>query len=172
MHTLPTLSPPLATFLQRLALEEQFLVAAVEKGDEVYAALRRGDMGSVHALAADQERLAADLRAASAARLEVTSELAAALDLDPQQITLAALADRLPEPDAGAVRAARGRLALLAADLNRIQTRNANLLGHLRSFFRDVLADIGADGTPTRYGPSGQWLPRSPSPPPRRGTST
>ncbi|MDY3556838.1 flagellar export chaperone FlgN [Gemmata sp. JC717] len=173
MLTLSAPSAPVEPFLHHLAAEEQFLAAAIEKGQELYAALRRGAVPEAHGLGAEQERIAAGLRAASAARLEATGALAASLELAPERATLAALAERLPEPQAETIRAARERLAALAAELDRIQTRNANLLGHLRSFFRDVLADCGVDDTPTRYGPSGQWLPPASNQPLlRRGTIT
>ncbi len=171
MLTLPAPSARVETFLQHLAVEERLLGAAIEKGEELYAALRRSDLGAVHTLGAQQERIAADIRAAAAARLEATAELVTVRTSEP--LTLAALADQLPEPDGAAVRAARERLAALAAELKRIQTRNANLLEHLRSFIRDVLADFIPDDTPTRYGSSGQWLPPASNQPLlRRGTTT
>lgn len=171
MLTLPAPSARVETFLQHLAVEEQLLGAAIEKGQEVYDALRRSDLPAVYAIGAQQERIAADIRAAAAARLVAAAELVP--PPTPEPFTLAALADLLPEPDGAAVRAARERLAALAAELNQIQTRNANLLGHLRSFIRDVLADFIPDDTPTRYGSSGQWLPPAPNQPLlRRGTTT
>lgn len=171
MHTLLPPSPPVETFLQRLGAEEQFLNLALEKALEIYAALRRGDLKGVAALGAEQEQLAAALRAASAQRLEAAAELAPDLNSTSEPLTLSRLAETLPEPDGEAVRVARERLAALAEEFTRIQTRNANLLGHLRSFFRDVLADLTPDAEPLRYGPTGNWLAPAPGAPlPRRGT--
>ncbi|HEY1188501.1 MAG TPA: flagellar export chaperone FlgN [Gemmata sp.] len=169
-----TLQPPSArteTFLQHLGVEEQLLTQARDKALEVYAALRGGDLKGVTALGAQQEELAAALRAASAARLGVTNDLASDLNISPDRLTLLQLTEALPEPEREAVRAARARLSACAAEFTRIQTRNANLLGHLRSFIRDVLADITPDSTPQRYGPTGGWLSPAPGAPLlRRGT--
>lgn len=158
MHMLPTPSPLVETFLRHLGAEERLLAAVLEKANEVTETLRRGDLRAATAAGAEQHELAAALRAASGARLDAAGALARALNTSHDPLTLAALAEHLPEPERGAVLAARERLAAVAADLNRIQTRNANLLGHLRSFFRGVLSDITADDAPARYGPSGSWL--------------
>ena len=170
----PQLPPARAeTFLQHLGAEERLLGLAIEKANEVFAALRRGDLKGVNGLGAEQEQLANELRAASAARLGATAGLVSDLNISAAPVTLAVLADHLPEPEREAVRAARERLRALTSELTRIQTRNANLLGHLRSFFRDVFADVTADDGPLRYGPTGQWLPTAPAPPLlRRGTAS
>lgn len=171
MHTLLSPSPRVETFLRCLEAEEQFLNLALEKALEIYAALRGGGLKGVAALGAQQEEITAALKTASALRLEVTNGLASDLNIPSEQLTLRQLAESLPEPDAEAVRDARERLAALAAEFTRIQTRNANLLGHLRSFFRDVLADLTPDAEPLRYGPTGSWLSPAPGAPlPRRGT--
>ncbi|MBX9622188.1 MAG: hypothetical protein K2X82_00070, partial [Gemmataceae bacterium] len=83
----------------------------------------------------------------------VVAELAAALGLTAGRVTLSALADRLPESTAGELRAARDRLAGLAAELTACQRRNANLICYLRSYLRGALS--GTADPPARYGRSG-----------------
>lgn len=133
------------------------------------AALRRGGLPEVTRLGAEQERLAADLRAASSERLDAAHELAAGLRAPAAGLTLGTLADLLPPDDGAPVRAARARLSDLASRLTAIQTRNANLLAHLRSFFRDVLSHLAPDDAHARYGPTGRLLPGALQP--RRGTT-
>jgi hypothetical protein len=75
----------------------------------------------------------------------------------PGEPTLTALVAKLPETAAD-LRAARDRLRALAADLAASQDRNANLIVHLRSYFRGVLSGLAAPDAPARYGPSGGRL--------------
>lgn len=123
----------------------------------MHAALRRGDLAAVEGLRAHQESLAASLHAAGAERAEGAARLAAELGL-AADATLSALAECLPGPAASELRELRPRLAAAAAELGDLQRRNANLIGHLRSYFRDVLADLTAADAPVRYGPSGARL--------------
>ncbi|VTR96394.1 flagellar biosynthesis protein : : FlgN [Gemmata massiliana] len=146
------------TFLQHLRVEEQFLAEVLAKANDVYAALRAGDMRAANAVTPQLTADAAGLRAASAQRAVVAADLARALGLPVQDLKLTLLVENLPDPLRADVDAARARLTAATAELAAVQTRNANLLAHLRSFFRDVLADLTADDTPARYGPSGNWL--------------
>ena len=152
------LSTTTATFLQHLRVEEQFLADVLAKANDVYAALRRGDLAAATEITTQLNADAAGLRAASAQRAAVAEHLARALGLPTKDLKLSALVESLPDPLGAEVGAARDRLTAVTTDLTAVQTRNANLLGHLRSFFRDVLADLTADDTPARYGPSGNWL--------------
>ncbi len=146
------------TFLQHLRVEEQFLAEVLAKANDVYAALRAGDMRAANAVTTQLNADAAALRAASAQRATVAADLARALGLPAQDLKLSLIVEALPDPLRADVAVVRDRLTAATAELAAVQTRNANLLGHLRSFFRDVLADLTADDTPARYGPSGNWL--------------
>jgi hypothetical protein len=151
----PTLDSRATEFLRLLASEERLLGEAVATQREVHAALRRGDVAAVTAAQQTQEKLAVALREAAAPREAAARELAALVGLAPDGLTLSLLADRLPEPWAAEVRAARDRLQAAAGEFGELQARNANLVGYLRSYFRGVLSDLTDGGAPARYGPSG-----------------
>lgn len=124
----------------------------------MYEALRCGDLAAAEALRSRQEVLAVSLHAAGMDRTEAAEQLAGALGLTANRLTLSLLADHLPEPAASELRGLRERLRDAAGDLAALQRRNANLIGRLRSYFRDVLADLTAADAPVRYGPSGARL--------------
>lgn len=172
MHTTPQQRSTLAaSFLQRLRVEEDLLADALASANELYAALRRGDTTAATATTARQRANAASLHDAGAARAIAAGALAHALGIPADGLKLTALAEKLPDDLGAEVLAARERLATVTAELATIQTRNANLLAHLRSFFRGVLSDLTADDTPARYGPSGSWLAPVPGATlPARGT--
>lgn len=150
--------PLTASFVQLLHTEERLLGEAREGLLGVHESLRRGDFAALEAVRPQQELLASALRDAESRRTELACELAAVLGLPANQLTLRALAERLPGPVAGELEAARERLTAATAALADVQRRNANLVGHLRSFFRGVLADLTAADGPVRYGPSGGRL--------------
>ena len=148
----------LAPFLRHLGSEEALLRDALAGATEVHAALRRGDLAGALAATARQAATGTALGDAAAVRTASATALARELGISADAPTLAALAAKLPDPLAVVVRAARDRLAAVAADLTAVQARNANLVGHLRSFFRGVLSELTAPGAPLRYGPSGGRL--------------
>ena len=153
--SLDSLLPP---FLQLLRVEEQLLRDAGTVLGGVHAALRRGDLAAVMAAGPEQEALAAALSSAESARATLLADLAFAAGVSPDGLTLAVLAAALPEPWAGEVQAARDRLVAVAAEVNDFRLRNANLISHLRSYFRGVLSTLTAVDAPVRYGPSGMHL--------------
>lgn len=154
--SLDRLVPPL---LEHLRAEEQLLRDALAGLSGVHAALRAGDLAAVAAAGPDQDATARALRDAEAARVATTVELARAVGLAPEGLTLSALAAALPEPWAAAVAAARDRLTAAATGLEDFRLRNANLIGQLRSYFRGVLSSLTHDDAPVRYGPSGAIVP-------------
>ncbi len=151
MHTLHPLTSAL---LNHLAREEAVLRDALACGNDVFAALRRGDLPGALATGAKYEAAGVSLHDAAPPRAAAAAALARELGLSAQGVTLAALAAALPDPFAADLRAARARLTAGATELAAVQARNANLIGHLRSYFRGVLADLGTE-TPSRYGPTG-----------------
>jgi hypothetical protein len=128
----------------------------------LHAALRAGNLSAARDLTDKQNKNAVAIYTAGTARTKEAAALAASLGL-PAGLPLLALAEKVAAELSTELRAARERLTKLTSELEAIQTRNANLLAHLRSFFRGVLSDLTGDDTPARYGPSGQWLTASPS---------
>lgn len=153
---MPVLSPrPLVqALLVRLQAEEEVLQSGRQVVLKLYTTLRKGDIPAVEALWPDHERLAADLSARAAERESAAAALAAALGL-PATATLAQLAEPLSPPLAEAVLAARARLRAVAGQVGQFQSANANLIAHLRSYFRGVLSGLTADPPSPRYGPTG-----------------
>jgi hypothetical protein len=151
---MPT-APLSRQLLDRLADEEALLRAAVASAAELHTALRKGDRTHLAAVQAIQENLAARMNSAALARHRAATELAAGLHRPAgSPPKLASLAEALPEPEAADLLAARDRLATVAGELARWNGRNANLVAHLRSYFRGVLASLTAAGA-DRYGPAG-----------------
>jgi hypothetical protein len=155
MHTIDPLADSL---LRHLRDEEALLRESLALLTGVSAALRAGDLGAVAAAQPAQESLAAALQAVHAARLAPVEALAAAVGLPGEGLTLGVLAMRLPEPWADQARKARDRLIAVAAEIAAVQGRNANLIAHLRSFFRGALRALTAADAPVRYGRSGVCL--------------
>jgi hypothetical protein len=145
------------TLLRHLEREESLLRTALAGATEVYAALRGGDLATALGATA-QQALATELRETAGARSAAATALAGELGLSDEALTLSGLAARLPESHAAQLRAARDRLAALTTELSAVQSRNANLVSHLRSYFRGVLSELTAPDVPVRYGPSGSRL--------------
>jgi FlgN protein len=153
--TLPNLTE---SFLRHLGFEETLLGEARANVTELYAALRRGDLNTALNLSMQQEALGAALRDAATARQASVEMIARELGWNADLFTLTALASQLPDSLAAEVTGARERLTALATELADAHARNANLLGHLRSYFRGVLSGLTAPDAPARYGPSGGRL--------------
>lgn len=149
----PDRPPPWTALVDRLAAEEAVLRDTLGALSELHAAVRRADHPAIAAARPRQERLLTLAAERAAARSTAAAELAVAVGLSPAGVTLSALADRLPEPAAAGLRAARDRLAALAAEISSSQRRNANLVCYLRSYFRGALT--GSAGLPARYGRDG-----------------
>jgi hypothetical protein len=143
------------TLLRHLGREEDLLRVALAGAAELHAALSRGDLAAAREAAARQRPLAEWLRAAGGDREAAAEALAREAGAPGAPATLARLAAVLPPESGAELLAARERLAAAAAELAAAQARNANLLSHLRSYFRSVLAELTAPGVPARYGPSG-----------------
>ena len=144
--------------LDQLAAEERLLRDARECVLRLYSQLRKGDLEAVRVALPADEALANRLAAQAESRQTAVARLASHLDLDLPNATLAALADRLPEPYQAPLRKFRTDLRDLTAQVDQFRTANANLIDKLRSYFRDVLSGLTTENTPTRYGPSGAVL--------------
>ena len=151
-------APPTSTLLARLRDEETLLRAATAATAAAHAALRAGDLAALGGAHAEQESLAGRMRDAAAARRAEAEAVAAAVGVPAAGATLAVLADRLPDPAAADLRAARARLTAAAGELEAVQRRHATLALHLRSYFRGVLTELTTGGVAGRYGPSGSVL--------------
>lgn len=150
-------SPLAASLLEHLAHEEAALRTALAGVTGINESLCRGDLPAALDAAA-QEPIASQLREACDRRNAVANDLARAVGLHNEPLTLAALAAKLDTAEAAELLAARDRLTALTTVIATIQTRNANLITHLRSFFRGVLSDLTTPDAPARYGPSGSRL--------------
>jgi len=150
----PSPRPLVQALLARLQAEEAVLQSGRQVVLRLYTTLRKGDIPAVEALWPEHERLAADLTARAGERETAAAALAAAVGL-PAAATLAELAARLSPPLAEAVLAARARLRALTTVVGQFQSANANLIAHLRSYFRGVLSGLTADPPSPRYGPTG-----------------
>lgn len=158
---------PVANFQQvterllgHLRHEELLLQTSKETLLGVHHALRKGDLGALHAAQPHQEKLARDLHEASARRGLAAEDLAAALGLPPAGLSLTDFADRLPPTLGKQLRDVRDRLRDVVAEVVELQRANANLVQTLRSYFRGVLSGLTSAETPspTRYGPTGGRL--------------
>lgn len=154
MPVTPSPRPLVQALLARLQLEETVLQSARQTAMRLYAALRKGDVPGVEALQPEQEGLAVSLKAQAADRESAAAALAAALGLPPTA-SLTELAAPLSPPLAEAVLAARDRLRDLTRQVEQFQSANANLISHLRSYFRGVLNGLTDETPPPRYGPTG-----------------
>jgi hypothetical protein len=159
MHPHPQLNPLTASFLQHLDTEEQLLRDALTVAADLYASLRKGDLAPIKITQPRQEQLAAALRMGSDRREAAAIRLAQALGLPPEGLTLSVLAKHLGEPVSTRILAARERLSAITKQLMDFQQRNANLIHHLRSYFRSVLSALTkTSDVPVRYGSSGARL--------------
>jgi len=158
MHSNHPHQPLTNTLLQHLASEETLLRNALVSVTEIHAALRRGNLAAALALSTAQQAKAEALREAANERATAATALARELGLTGEELRLSAIVAKLPDSLAHELQATRDRLRAVTGELNAIQIRNANLIGHLRSFFRGVLSNLTAPGAPQRYGPSGSRL--------------
>jgi FlgN protein len=161
MHSHQKSTPLTNSFLQRLDVEERLLNDALTVASDLYETLRKGDLAPVKLAQPRQEELAAALRSAAAEREAASIRLARSLGMPTESLTLAKLANRLGEPQAAGILAVRDRLSALTTRLADFQQRNANLIHHLRSYFRSVLSALTkTEDVPIRYGSSGVCLNR------------
>ena len=158
MNEPPATQANCSNLIDRLAAEEKTLRAALQSLITLYDSLRRGKPTELEALRANQEILAGQLTDLSKARDEAARSLALALGLGDQDIILASLIQHISDPDATLLKEARERLTALTAEMTLYRERNANLLSHLRSYFRNVLSAITAVDAPVRYGRSGGFV--------------
>lgn len=145
------------TLLRHLGREEALLRSALAGVTAVAEALRKGDLATAFDASA-QQALAVELHAAADQRAAAAVALGREFGLTGEAVTLANLAAKLAAPQAAELIASRDRLTALTGEISAVQARNANLIAHLRSFFRGVLSDLTAPDAPLRYGPSGSRL--------------
>jgi len=159
MHQQQQLNLLLRSFLQRLNAEEELLHAALRVASDLYTALRNGGLASIKDLQPRQDQLATELRSAADRREAEKTRLGRMLGLEPERLTLSLLAKQLGEPWSTDILAARDRLSEITTQLSEFQQRNANLVHHLRSYFRSVLSALTRTAeAPIRYGASGACL--------------
>jgi flagellar biosynthesis/type III secretory pathway chaperone len=148
-----------AQLLQHLQTEEDLLRQVWDALSQIHTVLRSGDLAAVAVALPAHEALAQKLDQSQQARRATIEPLAAAVGVAPHEAALAVLVARLPEPWASQLGSLRSRLKQLTAEIEDLQIRNANLIAHLRSFCRGVIATLTGVDTPVRYGPSGMRMP-------------
>ena len=140
--------------LAHLSREEAALQAARAGLTELTDALVKGDLARLQTAVRAAGPLADETHRTRDARGIVCATLAEALDLSPESVTLSLVAIRLPAPYAGRVAAARDRLQVLAAEVERLSRRAASVVGYCRGFLQRVVADESDSGAATaHYGP-------------------
>lgn len=153
--TKPEISQLVERLLLQLGREEEQLREAIVRAREVYETLRSGNMPGMMQVLPKQERLAEDLRVCAEERTEAANQLAQFLGIESSRVTLVNLAQQLPANYRAALLASRETLKELSAELISFQQSNANLIQHLRCYFRGVLSGLTSGELPSRYGPSG-----------------
>jgi hypothetical protein len=144
--------------LELLSVEERLLREAREGVLGLYASLRKGNIQAVQTVLPANDQLAVRLESQAALRQSVVVRLGRGVGLTTDAVTLAALADRMPEPYQTEFRRARTTLRELTSQIDQFRAANANLIDRLRSYFRDVLTGFTTPDAPIRYGPSGVML--------------
>ncbi len=157
MHLPPTpeLRSAAESLLEQLRLDEDLLTAMRTSVQSLHAALRRGDLPALSGFHAHQERLATEMQFRAKEREATSAILASMVGLPRAGASLRDIGERLPAKDAALLSAQRDRLHESAQIIAQFQCANANLIAHLRSYFRGVLSTLAIEGTPVRYGPSG-----------------
>lgn len=150
----PSPRPLVQALLAHLQREESVLQSTRQTAMRLYTALRKGNLPEVESLRPEYEQAAAGLKAQAADRETAATALAGVLGL-PATASLTELAGPLSPPLAEAVLAARDRLRGLTRQVEQFQSANANLISHLRSYFRGVLDGLADEPPPPRYGPTG-----------------
>ena len=157
MHPPPTpeLRSAAESLLEQLRLEEDLLAATQASVQGLHAALRRGDLPALNGFHAHQERLATEMQFRAKEREVASANLSGMVGLSRPGASLRDIGERLPAEEAARLAAQRDRLHESAQVISQFQSANANLIAHLRSYFRGVLSTLAIEGTPVRYGPSG-----------------
>ena len=157
MHPPPTpeLHSAAESLLEQLRLEVDLLAATRASVQGLHTALRRGDLPALNGFHAHQERLAAEMQLRAKEREAASAKLSGMVGLSRPGASLRDIGERLPDELAGRLEAQRDRLHESAQVISQFQSANANLIAHLRSYFRGVLSTLAIEGSPIRYGPSG-----------------
>ncbi len=126
--------------------------------NEVYAALRGGNSASIATAQVKLTNFAVSLQQVEDERAVSTTVIAHLLGLSNDRPSLAELVQKLSGPESAQLNSIRNQLATATAEFQAAQHRNANLIHHLRCYFRDVLSALMAADRPDRYGPTGSRL--------------
>ncbi|HEU5317064.1 MAG TPA: flagellar protein FlgN [Chloroflexota bacterium] len=119
---------PAAELLAVLEAQRATYTHLLELAQERHAALRAADAERLSALAEAEEPLLSRVRRLESARLQLLRPWAETLGVDPEAVTVTALAERLAAADAAALVAARDSLLALVRTLDDANQRNAQLL--------------------------------------------
>ena len=154
----PSIQPFVRSLVSHLYDEERLLLAVIQATESLQATLRHGDVASFREVQANQADSATQLATIAAARSTVMLPLAEHFKIPHNRLTLRILAEKLSPPESDDLRILHGRLLVAATSLKRVQAQTANLLVHLRSYFRNVLSTLAVSEATERYGPTGSRL--------------
>ncbi len=147
------------TLTQRLADLHARLRQLAELAGEKLAALRRADAPALTECAAREEILLREQLSDDAQHKALLARLAQTLHCPAApRVTLAEIADRLPEPAASHLRARTAALRQIAAVLQQKNQLAADVARKLQFHLRGVFTDLAAPPDVALYGPQGHRL--------------
>jgi hypothetical protein len=126
--------------------EEAMLGATLESLGQVRAALTHGDLPALNRALESQAHTARAADELRQRRAALRRELAAALGVPPQTVTVEMMAKRLPADAADRLLRYRDRLRSMAADVDRLNRANASLVSQSLDFLQRFLLEITGGG--------------------------
>jgi len=153
----PDVERVLQATLRHLALEEEFLAAALTVLQQARLALIQADSYALTQALDQQSEQAEASEVMQRKRQQFRQDAAALLDLPVESITLSVLASRLPAHARQPLADYHTRLRQLAAAVEEMSRGNAAILRSCLKFLQQVLAGLtgGAPRGGHRYGPAG-----------------
>jgi len=158
MELRQAIHPFVRTLVAHLWDEERLILVVIQATESLVDAMRHGDADTFREAQVIQAEFAVQLATASAACCKAMTPIAAQLSIPAGQLTLRILAEKLSPADSYELRLVQTKLNTAAQALRRVQYQTANLLIHLRSYFRNVLSTLAVSETTERYGRSGSLL--------------
>lgn len=158
MEVSQAIHPFVRSLVAHLWDEERLIQVVIEATDSLVDAMRNGDANTFREAQNIQAKLSVQLATASAECAQALSTIAARLGITEGKLTLRELGEKLSPADSYELCLVQARLSIAAQTLKRVQSQAANLLMHLRSYFRNVFSTLAMSDTTERYGRSGSLL--------------
>lgn len=131
-------------WLAHLQQEEALLAETVESLRQIRAALREGALDALKAALDRQARIANASVELRERRTSLRREVSTVLGLSARDVTLTSLAEYLPREVAAHMLACRDRLTGMAAEVDRLNSANAALVGQSLEFLERFLLEMTA----------------------------